>query len=52
MYRGYEAGVAPRREKGLGLAGKPEAFRKAGRRSRCQNLHEPLIWTAHPFPGP
>jgi len=30
----------------LGLAGKPEAFRKAGRRSRRQNLVEPLTWTA------
>ena len=35
-----------RRKKGSALAGKPEAFRKAGRQSRAENRLEPLIWTA------
>jgi len=28
------------------LAGKPEAFRKAGRQSRCEDGRVLLIWTA------
>jgi len=37
---------ARRRTNGAGLAGKPEAFRKSGRRSRSQRQRELVIWTA------
>jgi hypothetical protein len=32
--------------KAVGLAGKPEAFRKAGRQSRSERRRELAIWTA------